>query len=210
MSDTSPFAGGGTALADQPSAEDVADGRRVKPLYLVAAVAAVAVLAAAAYFLLFSGGGSQEPSGPVAGAQHPSASASASANPSTKPTAIASAPSSSGRDPFAPLAVPQASTAATGGTTTGGTGTTTTGSGSGSGSGVTAPAGVQQVVALKAVSTASGSATLTVNSKSYIAHLGETFAKYFQLRGVSKGCGYFLYGDMSFQLCGTQSVTLKS
>ena len=208
MSDTNPFGGGGTAVADQPTAEEVADGRRVKPLYLVAAVAAVAVLAAAAYFLLFSGGGSEEPSGTVAGAQHPSASASASAHPSTAPTAVASAPSSSGRDPFAPLAVPEATTAATGGTTTGGTGTTTTGSGSGSG--VTAPAGVQQVVALKAVSTASGSATLTVNSKSYIAHLGETFAKYFQLRGVSKGCGYFLYGDMSFQLCGTQSVTLKS
>jgi len=209
MSDTSPFAGGGTAVAEQPSAEDVADGPRVKPLYLVAAVAAVAVLAAAAYFLRFSGGGSEQPSGPVAGAQHPSASASASAHPSTAPTAVASAPSSTGRDPFAPLAVPVASAVASGGTTTtGGTGTGTTGSGSGSG--VTAPAGVQQVVSLKAVSTASGSATLTVNSKSYIAHLGETFAKYFQLRGVSKGCGYFLYGDMSFQLCGTQSVTLKS
>jgi hypothetical protein len=212
MSDTSPFHGGGTALAEQPPVEEIEDGRRIKPMYVVAAVAAVAVLAAAAYFLLFSGGGSEQPSGTVSGAQHPSTAPSASTNPSTKPTAVASAPSTSGRDPFAPLAVPAATVAGgTGTTATGGTGGTgTTGTGSGSGSGVSAPAGVQQVVALKAVSTASGSATLTVNNKSYIAHLGETFAQYFQLRGVSKSCGYFLYGDMSFQLCGTQTVTLKS
>src|SRR5207247_8326836 len=151
--------------------------------------------------------GGDEPSGAVAPAK-PAASAppSARAHPSTAPSAVASAPAASGRDPFAPLAVPAASAA-----TTGAAGSTAAPSaGSSSGSGVTAPAGVTQVVALKAVSTASGSATVTVNNKSYIAHLGETFATYFQLRGVSSSCGYFLYGDMSFQLCGTQTVTLKS
>jgi hypothetical protein len=210
MSENTPFGGAGTALADPPAAEEVAEGRRVKPLMVVVAVGVVVALAAAAYFLFFSGGGSGT-SGASGVVPHASVSAkpSSKAKPSPAPSAVATAAPVTARDPFAPLVVPVASPAASGVPGAPGGAPSAAPSG-GTGTGPTAPAGVTQVVALKAVSSAAGSATLTVNNKSYIAHLGETFATYFQLRGVSANCGYFLYGDMSFQLCGTQSVTLQS
>lgn len=118
-------------------------------------------------------------------------------------------------------------TSGSSGTTSGGTGTTS-GSGTTSGtvsggtsgsttgtvpapSATTSPTSSKPVeVSVLSVDYAKRSASIKVNRNTYDREIGETFATYFKLIGVTKGeCAYVQYGDVALPMCVGQPLTLQ-
>lgn len=205
MTDQNPFGGSaGTAVAEPAQEEAPEASGRPKPVVLAVAGAVLLVLAVAAYFLVFSGGGdgSSDAGAVVPGRTVASASPSG-VGPSPTPSvavAVVSGNKVAGLDPF--RAPPQAS--ASNSPTTAATAPTT-------GGGV--PAGVSSTLFVSSVSYATKSANVVVDGKSYVAHQGETFAKYYVLRTVITGqpaCGVFQFGDLPAQVCTGQKATFTS
>lgn len=209
MSDqSSQFGGGATAVADAPEVTDAPASGGPKPIVLVLGGVVLLALAAAVYFLMFSGGSDSADEGPVV-QTHASTSAAVKA-PTAKAPAPAAVPvaapiSGSARDPFkvpaghGPKTAPSPSASASAAPSAGSTTPAT-------------PAG-PQVIAVKSINLSTKNASVTVNSKGYSVGLGETFATYFQLVGIiqsSTQCGYFKYGDVSFQLCKGQTLNLQN
>lgn len=209
MSDQNPFGGSaGTAVAE-PAREEVPEASgRPKPVVLAVAGAVLLVLAVAAYFLVFSGGGegSSDAGAVVPGRIVASGSPSGvgpSPTPSVAPVVV-SVNKSAWLDPFRapPQASPSASASAV---------PTTAAAVPAAGGGV--PAGVSSTMFVSSVSYATKSANVVVDGKSYVAHQGETFAKYYVLRSVITGqpaCGVFQFGDLPAQLCKGQKATFTS
>ncbi|MGL5857827.1 MAG: hypothetical protein ACRC35_05365 [Angustibacter sp.] len=75
-----------------------------------------------------------------------------------------------------------------------------------SGQGSGKPAVAQE---LKMVSTSTDSATMTVDSKKYVVAVGKGFAQYYKLLAVSGECGSVQYGDVTFQLCEGDAISLR-
>jgi hypothetical protein len=222
-------------LRKNAPADDVADApveESNKRLLVIGGVAAgLAVVAAMSYVLL--SGGSEDPDlGVIA-----SPGRTVAAQPSAPPTGAASAPAikkftgKNARDPFKALVVePVAAAAGTGstsGTTSGTTGTTsgtTTGTTSGTTSGSTTP-----TVAPTASPTAAPRATDPVTITLVSVAAGDTsanfkldgtavkgvkpqatFATYFKLLNLTQGkCGAIQYGDVTFEMCEGDSITLR-
>ena len=131
--------------------------------------------------------------------------------------------------PLAPVA-PVAPSGTTSGGTTGGTisgtatgGTTSgtaTGSGTTSGSttgNVPAPSVTKAPMSSKPVDVSvlkvdftKRTASIKVNRNTYDRSIGETFASYFKLIGVTKNnCAYVQYGDVALPMCVGQPLTLQ-
>ena len=53
-------------------------------------------------------------------------------------------------------------------------------------------------------------ASIKVNRNTYDRSIGETFASYFKLIGVTKNnCAYVQYGDVALPMCVGQPLTLQ-
>ena len=205
MTDQNPFGGPAVTAVAEPAQDEAPEvSGRPKPVVLAVAGAVLLVLAMAAYFLVFSGGGDGSSD---AGAVVPGRGVASGA-----PSGVASSPAPSvavtvvsgsrgtGLDPF--RVPPQASASTS--PTTAATAPTT-------GGGV--PAGVSSTLLVSSVSYATKSANVVVDGKSYVAHEGETFAKYYMMRAVISGqpaCAVFQFGDLPAQVCQGQKATFTS
>ena len=65
-------------------------------------------------------------------------------------------------------------------------------------------------VSVLAVDFAKRTASIKINRNTYDRSIGETFATYFKLIGVTKGtCAYVQYGDVALPMCVGQPLTLQ-
>lgn len=227
---TSPF---GTPVATQAPAalQPLADEQpqsSKRTGIILAVVAGALAIGAGAYFLLFAGGDPIAASAPVA-PRAPTATAPA---PVPVPAPAIPRDARKARNPFVPLVVPVSATAApaagavtpaitgTTPTTVTGTATATTPGGTVTGT-VPLPAPAPVVtkplvsskpvaVSVLAVDFTKGTASIKVNRNTYKTSIGETFAQYFKLVGVTKGtCAYVQYGDVALPICVGSPLNLQ-
>ena len=227
---TSPF---GTPMATeapaalQPLADEPPQSSKRTGIIL-AVVAGALAIGAGAYFLLFAGGDPLAASAPVP-PRAPTATAPA---PVPVPAPAIPRDARKARNPFVPLVVPASAVAAPAAgavapAVTGATPTTVTGTATGTTPGGTvtgtvplpapAPVVTKPLVSAKpvavtvlAVDFAKGTASVKVNRNTYKTAIGDTFAQYFKLVGVTKGtCAYVQYGDVALPMCVGEALNLQ-
>ena len=227
---TSPF---GTPMATeapaalQPLADEPPQSSKRTGIIL-AVVAGALAIGAGAYFLLFAGGDPIAASAPVP-PRAPTATAPA---PVPVPAPAIPRDARKARNPFVPLVVPASAVAAPAAgavapAVTGATPTTVTGTATGTTPGGTvtgtvplpapAPVVTKPLVSAKpvavtvlAVDFAKGTASVKVNRNTYKTAIGDTFAQYFKLVGVTKGtCAYVQYGDVALPMCVGEALNLQ-
>ena len=204
---------------------------------ILAVVAGALAIGAGAYFLLFAGGDPIAASAPVP-PRAPTATAPAPAPvpapaiprdarkarnpfvPLVVPASAVAAPAAGAVAPAVTGATPTTVTGTATGTTPGGTVTGTTPGGTVTGTvplPAPAPVVTKPLVSAKpvavtvlAVDFAKGTASVKVNRNTYKTAIGDTFAQYFKLVGVTKGtCAYVQYGDVALPMCVGEALNLQ-
>ncbi len=215
------------APADGVVVDEAAASAGRKRLLVAGGLAAALALVAAMGYVFLTGGDDAAETGVVASGPR----VQGTATPLPTGTATSAPPikkfnGKNARDPFKPLVVEQVastaspSTGTTGGstgTTGGSTGTTggstgTTGGTAGTTGDSTTPRSTSPVtIKLVTVNASDTSATFLLDQKQYAGvEPMKTFGRYFKLLNLRQGkCGAVQYGDVTFDLCEGQSLTLR-
>lgn len=221
--------------ADAVVVEEPSEGSNKKVLVAGGVAAGLAVVAAMSYVLL-AGGSDDTETGVVAAAKHTvTQKPTAAPSPAKSAPAIQKFTGKNARDPFKALVVEPAaasggSTASTSGSSSGSTGSSSgTGSTSGSTSGSTTSGGTVAnpvggstsgstpkstdpvTITLVSVTSTDTAATFTLDKQSYKNVKPQaTFGTYFKLLNLTEGkCGAVQYGDVTFDMCEGDSLTLR-
>lgn len=221
--------------ADAVVVEEPTEGSNKRVLVAGGVAAGLAIVAAMSYVLL-SGGSDNTDTGVVAAAKHTVATPQPTAAPAKSAPAIKKFTGKNARDPFKALVVePVAASGGTGATgspasgsgssgstsATGSTSGTTSGSTTSGGTSVTpgtvsgvgsAPKSANPVtITLVSVTASDTAASFKLDKQAYSGvKPQQTFGTYFKLLNLTEGkCGAVQYGDVTFEMCEGDSLTLR-